>query len=166
MGVNNQKAQFAQMMMNPERIKKEKANEISLKELAINLPLENIEAPSAPSLELSPSAVVNVAKLPNVAIGMDGGMAPGKQEQALDINECTRYPSSAEQRKWCDVNYGLQGNSKCVESFCSFCCSFIIPPHKQGTLSAQCNKMCDALAPPEPPKWAQCTTPAKSADSI
>lgn len=83
--MNNQKAYFAQLRMNPERIKKEEAQVFSLKELAMNL--GNVEAPS---LELSPSAVVNVAKLPNVAIGMDGGMAPGKQEQALDINECTR----------------------------------------------------------------------------
>lgn len=90
-GVNGgQKAIFSRMVMTPIRIKKEEAASESLKEMSVNIagPTMNLKMPMA---ELTPESVMfPSASLPNVAIGLDGGMAPNEPEVKLDVSECTK----------------------------------------------------------------------------
>jgi len=122
---------------------------------------------NAPTIELSPESVMKVANIPTVAIGLDGGMAPNEPEVKLDVSECTKYPTAALKQKWCKSNYESFGSDQCIDSFCSFCCSLVIPPHKRQSLEAKCNKICDHEEPePAKEKWLQCTTPSKTNISI
>lgn len=91
-GVNGgQKAIFSRIVMTPIRIKKEEAAAEGLKEMAINLegPKLSIQGPSI-GVELTPESVMKAPSIPNVAIGLDGGMAPNEPEVKLDVSECTK----------------------------------------------------------------------------
>jgi hypothetical protein len=84
-GVNGgQKVIFSRMVMTPIRIKKEAAAMESLKEMSVNLDVVPI------TVELSPEIVMKAPSIPNVAIGLDGGMAPNEPEVKLDVSECTK----------------------------------------------------------------------------
>lgn len=91
-GVNGgQKAVFSRVIMTPIRIKKEEAASEALKEMAMNLTLEGPKiAAFNPMMELTPESVLTAPSIPNVAIGLEGGMAPNEPEVKLDVQECTK----------------------------------------------------------------------------
>jgi len=79
------------MVMTPIRIKKEEAASESLKEMSVNLAGPTMNQ-KMPMVELTPESVMHLPStgIPNVAIGLDGGMAPNEPEVKLDVSECTK----------------------------------------------------------------------------
>lgn len=90
-GVNGgQKAIFSRIVMTPIRIKKEEAASEALKEMSLGLVTLKGPKLNMPMDELTPESVLSAPSIPNVAIGLDGGMAPNEPEVKLDVSECIK----------------------------------------------------------------------------
>lgn len=93
MGTNKQKAVFADIAMNPMRMKRK---EVTMKALDdLKGMLEGTDLPSDPTeVEISPNVVVGNFAVGNAALGLNGGMAPKSedvsQEDKINIEECLK----------------------------------------------------------------------------
>lgn len=89
MGTNKQKAVFSDISTKPIRIKRKVAVDV---EMTVEMGKQEGVDPAA--VELSPEAVTNNTAVPNVALGLNGGMAAKtddmSQEEKINIEECLK----------------------------------------------------------------------------
>jgi len=91
MGTNKQKAVFSDISTKPIRVKRKVAVDV---EMTVEMGKQDGVDADPASIELSPEAVTNNTAVPNVALGLNGGMAAKtddmSQEEKINIEECLK----------------------------------------------------------------------------